>query len=124
MLAHATIMAFIASADPERAKAFYSERLGLRLVEDSPYALVYDANGIMLRIQKVEELEPAPFTALGWKVENIAQTIDALSAQGVEFQRYSFLEQDPRGVWTTPDGSRVAWFEDPEGNTLSLTQLT
>ena len=116
-------MAFVATASAERARAFYADVLGLTLVEDSPYALVFDACGTMLRVQKVETLAAQPFTALGWDVLDLAATIDGLVARGVAFERYGFFEQDARGVWTTPDGSRVAWFKDPDGNTLSLTQL-
>ena len=95
----------------------------MSLVEDGPYALVFSANGITVRVQKVESLTPATYTVLGWEVHDIASVASALSKQGVKFERYSGLPQDAAGIWRTPDGSRVAWFRDPDGNTLSLTEL-
>jgi len=115
-------MAFLATRDSARARRFYADVLGLRLVSDDPYALVFDAAGTVLRVQKVDELEPRPFTVLGWRVANIEATVDALVARGVRFERYHGMDQDARGVWRTPGGARVAWFKDPDGNTLSLTQ--
>jgi catechol 2,3-dioxygenase-like lactoylglutathione lyase family enzyme len=123
MLNDADIMAFVATVQPERALWFYRDVLGLKLVEDSQYALVFDANGTLLRVQKVRELIPAPFTALGWKVGDIRATIGTLAANGVVFERYPWITQDELGVWLTPDGSHVAWFRDPDGNILSLTQF-
>jgi len=116
-------MAFVATANADRAKRFYRDVLGLRLLEDTPFALVFDAAGTQLRIQKVQELKPHQFTALGWKVPDIGSAIVALRQHGITFERFSFLQQDDRGIWTTPDGSQVAWFKDPDGNTLSLTQF-
>jgi predicted enzyme related to lactoylglutathione lyase len=97
--------------------------LNLRIVDANPVALVADAHGTQLRITQVDELHPQPFTVLGWKVTDIVATIDALCEQGVRFIMYDGMPQDEVGVWTTPDGSMVAWFNDPDGNTLSLTQL-
>jgi predicted enzyme related to lactoylglutathione lyase len=92
-------------------------------VSDEELALVLDANGTMLRVQKVEKLTPHPFTTLGWNVPDIAATIDALVKGGVTFERYGFMEQDERGVWTAPGGAKIAWFKDPDGNTLSLAEM-
>jgi catechol 2,3-dioxygenase-like lactoylglutathione lyase family enzyme len=117
------VIAFVATAQPARARAFYADVLGLSLIEDTPFALVFDAHGTMLRISLVQELTPAPFTVLGWKVPDIRAAIEQLSGRGVSFVRYPGLPQDERGVWTTPDGQQVAWFTDPDGNTLSLTQF-
>ncbi len=125
MLAQSKVMAFVATANPDAAKRFYAETLGLTLVEDGPFALVFDANGTMLRVQRVQAsmLVAAPYTALGWEVIDITQSASELTARGVVFQRYDGMPQDELGIWTTPDGSRVAWFKDPDGNTLSLTQF-
>ncbi len=123
MLVYCDIIAFIATTQPERARGFYSEKLGLRLVEDTPYALVYDANGTMLRIQKVQALTPAGYTVLGWHVDDIHETVEILLKQGVIFNSYPGLPQDEQGIWTTPDGNKIAWFGDPDGNTLSLTEI-
>lgn len=116
-------MAFVATTRPDRARTFYADVLGLRLVSDEAWAIVFEADGIMLRVQKVPALEPAQHTVLGWQVPDIVATMSALVDRGVRFERYPALPQDEHGVWTTPDGHRVAWFKDPDGNTLSLTQF-
>lgn len=97
--------------------------MGLRFVADEPYALVFDANGVMLRVSKTQSLDPAPHTVLGWSVGDIQATVAALARKGVAFERYDVLTQDAAGVWTSPGGVRVAWFKDPDGNLLSLTQF-
>jgi catechol 2,3-dioxygenase-like lactoylglutathione lyase family enzyme len=116
------LVAFIATTEATRARAFYEGTLGLT-VSDEDYALVADVNGTMLRIQKVERMTPAPYTALGWEVVDIAATVADLAARGVVFERYGFLEQDAAGIWTAPSGAMVAWFKDPDGNVLSLTEM-
>jgi catechol 2,3-dioxygenase-like lactoylglutathione lyase family enzyme len=122
MLNKEKLTCFAATKNPDAAKLFYSEVLGLNLIEDSPFALVFDANGTMLRIQKVEEHTPAKHTTLGWAVGNIRAHIDALVHKGVRFERYVRLAQDPSGIWQSPSGALVAWFLDPDGNGLSLTE--
>lgn len=115
---------FAATANAERARNFYSNVLGLTFVADEPFALVFDVAGTMLRLQKVEHHTPPPYTVLGWQTDDIARTIDGLCERGVTFERYDFMEQDARGIWHLPgDGARIAWFKDPDGNTLSLTQF-
>jgi predicted enzyme related to lactoylglutathione lyase len=117
------IVAFVATTNADRAREFYGEVLGLRLVSDDAYAIVFDANGTMLRVQKTADVTLAPYTSLGWQVDDISVVAQRLAERGVRFERYSGMEQDDLGVWTTPGGSRVAWFKDPEGNILSLTQF-
>jgi catechol 2,3-dioxygenase-like lactoylglutathione lyase family enzyme len=114
--------AFVAVTDPDRARAFYEEILGLELVADEDHALVFDAGDTTLRLAKVAELNPAPHTVLGWQVPDLEATIDVLAARGVNFRRYGQFEQDERDIWTAPDGTRVAWFDDPDGNLLSLME--
>jgi catechol 2,3-dioxygenase-like lactoylglutathione lyase family enzyme len=124
LLDSASIMAFSATADADRAKAFYRDQLGLRLVSDEPFALVFDAGGTMLRVQKVKEVRVAQYTALGWQVPDIAAKVDELEQAGVHFERYGFPGQDEKGIWTPPGSTvKVAWFKDPDGNVLSLTQF-
>ena len=101
---------------------FYEERLGLKFVSDDGFALVMDANGTMLRVVRVGKFTPAPFTILGWEVEEIHAAVAALAANGMEFKRVPQLEQSVDGVWGAPGGAKVAWFEDPDGNVLSLSQ--
>ena len=121
-LGKATVIAFVATANAARSKSFYQETLGLRLVSDDQFALAFDGNGIQLRIQKVEKLQPQSFTALGWQVPSIRKAVSGLSKRGVTFERYSFLAQDEVGIWRAPSGAQVAWFKDPDGNLLSLTE--
>jgi catechol 2,3-dioxygenase-like lactoylglutathione lyase family enzyme len=119
------LVAFVPTTNPARARTFYEETLGLRLVADqSPFALVFDANGTMLRVTCVGEHSPAPFTILGWDVDEIDSVVDKLAAAGIEFIRYPGLnDNEPRGIWTAPSGARIAWFRDPEGNVLSVTEF-
>jgi catechol 2,3-dioxygenase-like lactoylglutathione lyase family enzyme len=117
-------MAFSATTDAERAKAFYGGQLGLRLVEDSGFALVFDAGGTMLRVQKVKAVPEAQYTTLGWHVGDIEAKVEELSKAGVHFENYGMPGQDAKGIWTPPGSSaKIAWFKDPDGNILSLTQF-
>jgi catechol 2,3-dioxygenase-like lactoylglutathione lyase family enzyme len=122
MLTDAALIAFLATAQPARARAFYESTLGFRLVIEDQFALLFDCNGTSLRIQKVDSVDPAPYTALGWQVSDIRETVEGLSKRGVIFEQYVFLEQDELGVWAAPSGTRVAWFKDPDGNLLSVAQ--
>jgi catechol 2,3-dioxygenase-like lactoylglutathione lyase family enzyme len=117
------LIAFVATRDPDRAKKFYSGTLGLPLVsEELPFALVFDAHGTMLRVTVVKKLKPAGYTVLGWQVPNIAAAANGLTKAGVRFERYPGMQQDALGIWTSPGGGKVAWFMDPDGNTLSISQ--
>ncbi len=123
MLNTSDLIAFVATTDSERARAFYERCLGLTFVEDGPFALVFDANGVMLRLQKLQSFTPPVNTALGWSVADIRATIAGLAEKGVVFERYPRLSQDDLGIWSSPSGALVAWFKDPDGNVLSLTQF-
>jgi catechol 2,3-dioxygenase-like lactoylglutathione lyase family enzyme len=122
MLGSRPLVAFVATTAPTKAKAFYANTLGLRLINEDPFALVFDAGGTTLRIATVRTLEPAGHTVLGWTVPDIRQAIEGLAARGVGFRRFDGLQQDAQGVWIAPGGARIAWFADPDGNTLSLTE--
>ena len=122
MLATAKLVAFGAITDAARAARFYGETLGLPIRSEDEFALVLDANGVELRLQKVPELTPPGFTTLGWEVGDLETVLEALTARGVATERYPWLTQDPRGVWQAPSGARVAWFRDPDGNLLSIAQ--
>jgi catechol 2,3-dioxygenase-like lactoylglutathione lyase family enzyme len=124
MLKSRPIVAFVATTDPKRAKRFYARTLGLRLVSEDGFALAFDAGGTMLRVAVVKTLQPAGYTVLGWIVPDIAKAVRGLVKRGVVFQRYDGMPQDDLGIWSSPSGARVAWFADPEGNTLSLTELS
>lgn len=117
------IIGFVTIVDVERAKEFYRDTLGLRLLsEEPPFALVFDANGIMLRLGMGKELPPVPGTVLGWQVPDAAAAVKDLMQAGIRFERYGFMKQDELGIWTAPTGAKVAWFKDPDGNILSISE--
>jgi catechol 2,3-dioxygenase-like lactoylglutathione lyase family enzyme len=117
------IIGFVSIVDVPRAKAFYRDTLGLRLVmEEPPFALIFDANGIMLRLGMAKEIAPAHGTVLGWQVPEITATVKSLAQNGVSFERYQGMNQDELGIWTSPTGAKVAWFKDPDGNILSVSE--
>jgi catechol 2,3-dioxygenase-like lactoylglutathione lyase family enzyme len=122
VLGDASLIAFLATNQPERAREFYAGTLGLRLVSEDEFAIVFEAGGAPLRVQKVTQLLTHAFTALGWQVRDLSGVVSGLLARGVVFERYPFLEQDEAGIWRAPGGASVAWFKDPDGNLLSLTQ--
>jgi catechol 2,3-dioxygenase-like lactoylglutathione lyase family enzyme len=122
MLGSAKLVAFVSTTDAARSRAFYEGTLGLRFVSDEPYALVFDVNGTMLRVQKVERVTVASGTTLGWQVTDIASEVRALSGRGVTFERYEGMQQDELGIWAQ-GGGKVAWFKDPDGHVLSLTEV-
>lgn len=114
---------FLATADAERSRWFYERVIGLTLVADEPPALVFRVGDRMLRIQKVERVHVAPYTVLGWAVSDLRTVVRDLRAAGVAFQRYDGLKQDEESIWHAPSGALVAWFQDPDGQVLSLTQF-
>src|SRR5262245_5134580 len=116
------LIIFSQTAQPEKAKAFYSDVLGLTLSEDSPFAIVFRSGRTSVRIHKVPSFSPSPFTSLGWQVPDIRAAAQKLVAKGVLFLRYEGMKQDDLGIWLSPGGSQICWFKDPDGNTLSLTQ--
>ena len=118
-----SIIGFVATSDPDRAREFYGGKLALPLIaEQMPFALVYNAHGTMLRVTIVKEVRPAGYTVLGWKVPDIVAAGNGLTAAGIDFERYPGMQQDELGIWTSPAGGKVAWFKDPDGNTLSISQ--
>ena len=122
MLGSTRIMAFVPITDAEKARAFYEGVLGLRFVKDDGFAVVFDANGIMVRAAKMKEVTPAQFTVLGWQVRDIREIVPALQSKGVHFEVFGFFKQDELGIWTAPTGDKVAWFKDPDGNILSVSE--
>jgi catechol 2,3-dioxygenase-like lactoylglutathione lyase family enzyme len=123
MLDRCKVISFLPTRDGRRARAFYETTLGLRVQSDDDFALVLDAGGTTVRIQKVASFAPHPFTALGWEVTDIDRAVEQLGGAGVAFEHFAGLDQDERGIWRAPGGTRVAWFKDPDGNVLSLTQF-
>lgn len=122
-LAKYNVIAFVTIVNVERAKSFYRDTLGLTLLsEEPPFALVFDANGIMLRLGMGKELPKVPGTVLGWNVPDITSAVQEMEGAGVKFERFGGLKQDELGIWSAPGGARVAWFKDPDGNILSLSE--
>jgi predicted enzyme related to lactoylglutathione lyase len=119
----ARLVGFIPTTDLVRARSFYADTLGLRVVDESEFACAFDANGTMLRVTPVRKVARARYTVLGWAVDDIDTTVRELNDAGVALVRYRGMDVDHLGIWTAPGGSRVAWFQDPDGNLLSLTQF-
>ena len=123
MLGSHELIAFLAVRNADTARAFYRDTLGLRLVSEDRFALVFDANGTMLRVVPVGEIPQVRWTVLGWEVPDIVAAAQQLEAGGVKLERFEWVK-DERGIWTAPGGDKVAWFKDPDGNTLSISQHT
>jgi catechol 2,3-dioxygenase-like lactoylglutathione lyase family enzyme len=117
------VIACVATTDKARAREFYADRLGLRLISEDQYALLFDAHGTKLRISVVRELQPAPYAVLGWVVPDVRAAIAELTARSIPAVHFEGMGQDEHGIWTSPAGVKVAWFKDPDGNALSLTQI-
>jgi catechol 2,3-dioxygenase-like lactoylglutathione lyase family enzyme len=122
VLEFSQLVSFVASADLARARRFYESVLGLQVERATPAQCVLRAGGTIVRVLQVDEVEPSPHPVLGWNITNIEDAVRTLATHGVTFERYDGLEQDAAGVWQAPDGSRSAWFRDPDGNVLALTQ--
>ena len=122
VLSQSELVGFVSTTDLDAATAFYGEILGLPLLERNEFACVFDANGTQLRVTKLDRLEPAPYTVLGWRVPDMTAAARALVDRGVSAERFDGMGQDGDGVWTTPGGDKVLWFRDPDNNLLSLTQ--
>jgi catechol 2,3-dioxygenase-like lactoylglutathione lyase family enzyme len=122
MLGSSDVVAFVGTADAVHAKHFYGDVLGLPLESETEFAVVFKTPSARLRVTLVERVQPAPYTVLGWGVEDIAETIGVLGERGVKFARFDGVEQDELGIWKSPGGAQVAWFKDPDGNLLSITQ--
>lgn len=123
MLANGILKAFIPTVNPQEAILFYRDLLGFELMSEDDYAMEFNANGTLLRVTIVDEFVPQPFTILGWNIENLVFTVRQFNEKNIYFEIFDFLEQDDLGIWNSPGGAKVAWFKDPDGNILSLTEL-
>ncbi len=121
MLATKPVIGFIPTKNFRRARTFFQKKLGLRLIATDDFALVFESDGTMIRVVKAGDFAPAPYTILGWQVTDLRRTVAALKKRGVVFERFPGMEQDDLGIWAAPGGAQVAWFKDPDGNTLSLS---
>lgn len=125
MLGSADLIAFVPTRGPARARGFYEQTLGLKFVSEDPFAVVFDANGVMVRVANVSSVKgfkPAAYTVLGWQVSSAKKAVQALMKKGVNFERFEGMDQDDLAIWSSPSGARVAWFKDPDGNVLSITE--
>jgi catechol 2,3-dioxygenase-like lactoylglutathione lyase family enzyme len=122
MLSSGKVIGFVPTKDAAQARAFYEGKLGFTFVSDDMFALVVKAGETMIRIAKAQDFTPAPYTVLGWEVSNIEEMVAWLQKRGVVFEKYPFVEDKVLGIWTAPGGDKVAWFKDPDGNVLSLSQ--
>jgi len=126
MLGNADLIAFVPTRDPDKARHFYEQILGLQFISQDPFALQFSAGGVTLRIANVSTVKhfsPAPFTILGWHVPSAATAVRELAAKGIQFERFPGMNQDADGIWQSPSAAKVAWFKDPDGNILSITQI-
>ena len=122
MLASSKIIGFVPTKDSKKARDFYEHKLGFQFVSDDQFALVMNAGGTMIRIAKAKDFAPAPYTVMGWEVDDMNAIVTWLTARGVVFEKYPFVQDQKLGIWTTPTGEKVAWFKDPDGNVLSVSQ--
>jgi predicted enzyme related to lactoylglutathione lyase len=123
MLVDEILKTFVPTVKPLDAKAFYQDILGLKFLGGDNYGMEFDSGGTLLRVITVRELKPQEFTVLGWNVKDIESEIRSLNSKGVVFEKYDFLPQDDLRIWTSPNNSKVAWFKDPDGNILSVSQM-
>lgn len=122
MLESLNLIAFLSTSRPADSREFYQQKLGMLFMGEDPNFLIFDSNGTVLRIQKVGSYTPGPQTALGWEVSDLVHEVEELRAAGIPMLRRSGLEQDQQGIWTAPDGTMVVWFQDPDGNVLTLSE--
>lgn len=122
MLAASKLIGFVPTKDSKRSREFYEGKLGFQFVSDDQFALVMQAGDSMIRIAKAGNFTPAQYTVMGWEVTEIEAIVKWLNGRGVVFEKYPFVQDRELGIWTTPNGDKVAWFKDPDGNVLSLSQ--
>jgi catechol 2,3-dioxygenase-like lactoylglutathione lyase family enzyme len=122
MLAANKVIGFVPTQDSAKAREFYEGKLGFQFVSDDPFALVMRSGETMIRVSKAKDFTPAPYTILGWDVKDIEAVVRWLTSRGVVFEKYPFVQDQDLGIWTAPSGDRVAWFKDPDGNVLSVSQ--
>ena len=116
------VVGFLPSKDLKSSRAFFESKMGLQFVSEDPYALVMQSGATSIRIARVQDFNPAPYTVLGWEVQDIEHVVSELKAYGVSLEKYPFIQDQELGIWLSPSGAKVAWFKDPDGNVLSLTQ--
>jgi catechol 2,3-dioxygenase-like lactoylglutathione lyase family enzyme len=122
MLSSYSLIGFLLTKDYDKARAFFEAKLGFQFVSVDQYALAMRAGAHMIRISKVSDFTPARNTVLGWEVQDIETVVSWLKQRGVTFEKYPFIQDPEIGIWTAPSGDQVAWFKDPDGNVLSVSE--
>ena len=122
MLASARMVGFVATKDYDQARAFYEGKLGFDFVSLDQFALVVSVGGHKIRIAKIPNFTPLQGTILGWEVSDIDAAATWLRDRGVPTEKFPFVQDRELGIWTAPNGDKVAWFKDPDGNILSVSQ--
>jgi len=122
-LGSSSVAAFVAASDTAAARDFYENKLGLTVILEDDWGIMFDSNGTSIRLQKGVTFKPQEFTVLGWHVEDIEAAKAELESRGVAFEQYPWMPEGSNGIMTFPGGARVAWFKDPDGNVLSLDQF-
>lgn len=122
MLGSSTITVLVGTAKPEIAKVFYGDVLGLKFISEDQFAAIFEGKNLRIRVSTTPAVVPAPYAVLAFDVADMNAAVDGLTAKGVVFARFGFLPQDAKGVWSAPDGTKVAWFHDPDLNLLSIVQ--
>jgi catechol 2,3-dioxygenase-like lactoylglutathione lyase family enzyme len=122
MLASGKLVGFVPTKDSTKTREFYEGKLGFQFVSDDQFALVMQAGESMIRIAKTKDFTPAQYTVMGWEVPDVEVMVQWLNKRGVKFEKYPFIKDQESGIWITPNGDKVAWFKDPDGNVLSLSQ--
>ncbi len=122
MLASSKMIGFVPTKNSGKARMFYEGKLGFHFISDDQFALVMQAGENMVRIAKTKDFAPAAYTVLGWEVKHIEKVVSWLKGRGVVFEKYPFIQDQDSGIWETPNGDKVAWFKDPDGNVLSISE--
>ena len=122
MLASGKMVGFLFTKYYDQSRAFFEDKLGFQFASVDQYGLVMRAGGTPIRISRIPNFTPAQGTVLGWEVQNIEAVVTWLKDRGVTFEKYPFVQDRELGIWTTPTGDKVAWFKDPDGNVLSVSQ--
>ena len=124
MLGKEMLVAFMATSKPEAARAFFEGVLGLTFIGEHEHLVMFQSGAAQLMLQKASVVTPPHGAALGCHVKDLRGTMNALLDRGVTFERFEGMDQDAFGVWSPAPGTGVAWFKDPDGNLLSLSQAS
>jgi predicted enzyme related to lactoylglutathione lyase len=127
MLNNSPIFTILPASDRERAREFYSEKLGLKPSQVQPNGdLEYDTGGIRFYVTKSSGNSSGDFTQASWAVADIEATVAELRSRGVVFEEYDLPElgmKTANGITPVPELGRAAYFKDSEGNLLGMIEF-